>query len=217
LSDKLLIRVDVREIRSGVTQLLQQNQLLRVEFEELPVGDFILSDEVCVERKAATDFVLSIMDGRLFGQVAQMKATYLRPIVVLEGDVFNTRSAISRESLMGAISWLNVIEGIGTVHSRSAAETAAFLEVMCRHAQQGLGYEIPLRGSKPKDLNVLAQYAVEGLPSVGPSTAKKMLEHFGSARRVFTATPEELRGVKGVGAKMSEGIAQLLDHQLGKS
>jgi Fanconi anemia group M protein len=210
--EKLLIRADMRETRSGVTQLLQKSALVRVTFEELPIGDFVLSDEVCVERKEATDFVNSIMDRRIFGQVASMKASFLRPVVIIEGDVFNTRSAISKEALLGALSWLSVIEGVGTIYTRSVAETAAFLEVMCRHAQNGLGYEIPLRGAKAKNLDVLAQYSVEGLPSVGPTTAKKLLQHFGSVRGVYGAPEAQLQGVKGVDKKMAEQIVQLVDH-----
>lgn len=209
---KLLIRADMRETRSGVTQLLQKSALVRVEFEELPIGDFILSDEVCVERKEATDFVNSVMDRRIFGQVASMKASFLRPVVIIEGDVFNTRSAISKEALLGALSWLSVIEGVGTIYTRSAAETASFLEVMCRHAQKGLGYEIQLRSAKPKNLDVLAQFSVEGLPSVGPTTAKKLLQHFGSVRGIYGASEAQLQGVKGVGKKMAEQIVQLVDH-----
>ena len=212
VAEKLLIRADMRETRSGVTQHLQKSESVHVQFEDLAVGDFILSDEVCVERKEATDFVLSIMDKRIFGQVAQMKANYLRPVVILEGDVFSTRSAISPESLMGALSWMSVIEGISTIYSRSARETASFIETMTRHAQQGLGYEIPLRGGKPKDLKVLSQFAVEGLPSCGPTTAKKLLEHFGSVQGVFMASTEQLREVKGVGPKMAEQIRQLIGH-----
>lgn len=211
---KFKITVDVRESRSGLTQQLEKSQIVEVEFAELAVGDFVLSPDVVVERKAAADFIASIMDKRLFGQAAQMKATFLRPIVLIEGDVFSTRSAIAPDALRGALSWLAVIEGISLVHTRSPSESASFIEVMARHAQEGLGYEIALRGSKPKDLKVLAQYAVEGLPGCGPGTAKKLLGHFGSAERVFAATTEELCEVKGVGLKTAEQIRELLSFQL---
>lgn len=207
---KFPITVDVRESRSGLTQQLEKSTVVSVQFAELAVGDFVLSQDVVVERKAATDFIASIMDKRLFGQVAQMKATFLRPIILIEGDVFTTRSAISPEALRGALSWLAVIEGISLVHTKTPAESASFIEVMARHAQEGLGYEISLRGSKPKDLKVLAQYAVEGLPGCGPGTAKKLLGHFGSAERVFAATTDQLCEVKGVGRKTAEQIRELL-------
>lgn len=214
---KFPITVDMRESRSGLTQQLEKSTVVTVQFAELAVGDFVLSQDVVVERKAAVDFVSSIMDRRLFGQVAQMKATYLRPIIMIEGDVFATRSAIAPDALRGALSWLAVIEGISLVHTKTPSESASFIEVMTRHAQEGLGYEISLRGSKPRDLKVLAQYAVEGLPGCGPGTAKKLLGHFGSAERVFAATIDQLCEVKGVGRKTAEQIRELLSYTIATS
>jgi len=72
---KFVISVDMREQRSGVTRQLERSSIVTVKYADLAVGDYVLSDEVVVERKEATDFVLSIMDRRLFGQVAQMKAS----------------------------------------------------------------------------------------------------------------------------------------------
>ena len=188
---KFPITVDMRESRSGLTQQLEKSTVVTVQFAELAVGDFVLSQDVVVERKAAVDFVSSIMDRRLFGQVSQMKATYLRPIIM--------------------------IEGISLVHTKTPSESASFIEVMTRHAQEGLGYEISLRGSKPRDLKVLAQYAVEGLPGCGPGTAKKLLGHFGSAERVFAATIDQLCEVKGVGRKTAEQIRELLSYTIATS
>lgn len=207
---KFIITADMREVRSGLTQHLQKSGVLQVEFAELAVGDFILSPDVVVERKAAPDFVASIFDKRLFGQVAQMKANYQRSVILIEGDVFATRSQIAPEALQGALSWLAVIEGVSLIYSRSVRESAEFLQVMTRHAQQGLGYEISLRGAKPKDYLLMAQFAVEGLPGCGPGTAKKLLGHFGSVERVFAASVEQLCEVKGVGKKTAEQIRDLL-------
>lgn len=217
MSDKkFLIKVDMREQRSGVTNLLERSNIVAVEYSALPIGDYLLSDEVVVERKAATDFVLSIFENRLFGQVAQMQASYERSVIILEGDVFATRSAIEPAALRGAISWLSVIQGISLVNTRDAADTASFLEVMARHAQEGLGYEVSLRPSRPKDPAVLAQFAIEGLPGCGPTTAKKLLAHFGSALGVFNASVSDLCEVKGIGRKTAEGICNLLKFQVGK-
>lgn len=212
-ANKLLISVDMREQRSGVTNRLEKSETVAVQYVELAVGDYLLSETVVVERKAASDFVLSIMDRRIFGQVAQMKATYARPVLIIEGDIFATRSEISHDALRGAVSWLSVIEGISLVHTKDAADTATLLEIMARHAQEGLGYEIALRGSKPKSLNILSQFAVEGLPGCGPGTARKLLAHFGSAEKVFAASIEDLCRVKGVGRKTAEQIREVLAFQ----
>ena len=50
---KFKITVDVRESRSGLTQQLEKSQIVEVEFADLAVGDFVLSPDVVVERKAA--------------------------------------------------------------------------------------------------------------------------------------------------------------------
>lgn len=200
----------MREQRSGLTQHLERSNIVAVQYAELKVGDFLLSDKVVVERKEATDFVVSIMDRRLFGQVALMKATFSRPVILVEGDVFNTRSGIDHDSLRGALSWISVIEGVNIVYSRDVSDSASFIEIMTRHAQEGLTYEIPLRGGKPKALSILSQFAVEGLPGCGPGTAKKLLAHFGTVERIFSASADQLCEVKGVGRKTADQIRELL-------
>ena len=96
------------------------------------------------------------------------------------------------------------------MHTTSAEQTALQLITMARHAIEGLGYEIALRGSKPKDRRSQAQYLVEGLPGIGPAAAKKLLAHFGSPAKVLSASPEELTQVKGIGAKMAATVHEVL-------
>lgn len=194
------IIVDSRESRSGLA--LHLNRLgANVIGEELECGDYVLAEGFVVERKAANDFVLSIQDRRLFSQVSIMKSTYKRVVIVVEGDIFSTRSTMTPDALLGAISWLTVIEGVPVVTTTDTNQTAQLLLTMQRHALEGLGYEIALRGSKPKDRRAQSQYLVEGLPGIGPMAAKKLLAHFGSAKAVFEAPVEALRAVAGIGPK----------------
>jgi ERCC4-type nuclease len=205
------IIVDSRESRSGLAKELEALGA-EIVSEELEVGDYILCSGLAVERKAATDFVLSILDRRIFEQVELLKVTYERPFVVVEGDIYSTRSNIEPNALMGAISWISVIKGIPILETRNTRQTAQLLWTMCRHAVDGLGYEVALRGAKPKDRTTQAQFVVEGLPSVGPSAAKKLLAHFGSAHAVLSATKEDLRKVAGVGQKTAEVIREVLEY-----
>jgi fanconi anemia group M protein len=98
------------------------------------------------------------------------------------------------------VSWLSLLSGVQVIFSPSVAVTPRLLWRMAIHATHGLGYEIPLRAAKPK--NAVAQYLVEGLPSVGPKTAQILLAHFGSPHAVFTATEEELLKVAGLGKRL---------------
>ncbi|MEA3254774.1 MAG: helicase-related protein, partial [Candidatus Altiarchaeota archaeon] len=60
------IFVDVREKNSKVLKILCEKA--DIDMRQLDVGDFILSDRVCVERKTVEDFLSSIIDKRLFSQ-----------------------------------------------------------------------------------------------------------------------------------------------------
>lgn len=207
---KFNVTADMRESRSGLTQRLERSEIISLNYADLPVGDFVLSESVVIERKEASDLVLSIMDKRLFGQIAQMKATFARPIVLIEGNIFKTNSNISHDALRGALSWMTVIEGVNLMYSSGVEESASLIEVMARHAQDGLGYAISLRAGKPKDLGILAHYAIEGMPGCGPGTAKKLLAHFGSVESVLLASVEQLCEVKGVGRKTADQIRELI-------
>lgn len=205
------IIVDSRESNSGIAALLSSRGA-EVVMEELECGDYLLAENMAVERKAATDFVASILDKRVFLQLANLKATYTRSFIIVEGDIFNTRSAIAEDALLGAMSYITVMEGVPILNTKNQAQTAAMLLTMQRHALEGLGYEIALRGSKPKDRRAMVQYLVEGLPSIGPVAARKLVSHFGSAMAIFTASPDELRKCAGVGPKTVTAIREVLEY-----
>lgn len=204
------IIVDSRESRSGLTLKLQSLGV-DVVSEELECGDYVLADGFVVERKTANDFVISIQDRRIFTQAPVMKSAYKRCVVVVEGDVFATRSVMAPEAILGAISWLSVLEGIPVLTTRDTAQTAQLLLTMHRHAVEGLGYDIALRGAKPKDRSVQSQYLVEGLQGIGPTAARKLLAVFGSAHAVFNADAAALRAVAGIGPKTVVAIRETLE------
>ena len=204
---------DSRESTSGLIQLLT-NRGAEVVLEELECADYVLADGIAVERKTAEDFAGSIIDRRLFVQIALLKDTYEKVFIVVEGDPFDTQSSISQEAVIGALSYISVIERIPVISTRDAPHTAEMLITMQRHAVQGLGYEVAFRASKPKSRDVQAQFLIEGLPGIGPTAAKRLLKHFGSARAIFSATPEQLKKVPGVGPKTIQTIKEVLDYQV---
>lgn len=205
------IVVDSREHRSGMPQALERLGATVIS-EELEAGDYVLAQGLAVERKEAADFVNSILDRRLFAQVPLLKATYARPFILVEGSLATVRSAIEPAALAGALSYLSVIEGITLLNSATLEGSALQLVTMARHATQGLGYEIALRGDKPKDRRSQASYLIEGLPGIGPAAAKKLLAHFGTPAKVLSARPDELTQVKGIGPKMAATVHEVLHY-----
>lgn len=205
------IAVDSRESRSGILPLLQASPDIAVEVQELGCGDYMVRDDFPIERKTATDFVLSIMDRRLFEQVAKTKGEFGRFVLILEGDVYKTRSGMDPKAITGALNWLVGIEGGSILPSSGVANTVEHLTTLARQLQQGLGYTVGLRSSKPKNPQALSHFLIEGLPGVGGATARVLLAHFGSAQKVLTADVAELRKVPGIGPKTAQNIRAVLD------
>jgi ERCC4-type nuclease len=205
------ITVDSRETRSRMAERLGRIGGVTILQEELEAADYTVGDSLLgVERKEVNDLAASIMEGRIFGQIELCKATFQTTVVLIEGDMRQIRSAIAPESLDGFLSYVALLSGVQLMHSADADHTAALLHRMALHVTHGLGYEIPLRTAKPKDLSGIRQYLVEGLPSIGPASAKTLLKALKTPKAVFTATREELAAIKGVGPKTIDRIFEVM-------
>ena len=79
-----MILVDDRELKSGICNELEK---LNVEFKvlRLSIGDYIINDNIFIERKTVTDFLESLSDQRLSSQVANLKKNNKRAIIIIEG------------------------------------------------------------------------------------------------------------------------------------
>lgn len=75
--------VDLRELRSALPNMLH-GSVFALDARMLEVGDYILSSEICIERKSIPDLVDSLKTGRLFKQCTMMMRHYKRPIVLIE-------------------------------------------------------------------------------------------------------------------------------------
>lgn len=82
------IVVDERERKSGVPDLLRQAGAI-IDFAQLKVGDYVVSPETAVERKTIQDLLNSIYDGRLFVQCSQLNEHYVKPVLIVEGNIMD--------------------------------------------------------------------------------------------------------------------------------
>lgn len=77
--------VDVREFRSSLPSLLHGRSMIIVPCM-LTVGDYILSPNICVERKSISDLISSFKDGRLYSQAETMFQYYKSVMLLIEFD-----------------------------------------------------------------------------------------------------------------------------------
>uniref|UniRef100_A0A8C9TMV2 DNA repair endonuclease XPF n=1 Tax=Scleropages formosus TaxID=113540 RepID=A0A8C9TMV2_SCLFO len=95
--------VDMREFRSELPSLLHRRGL-DIEPVTLEVGDYILTADMCVERKSVSDLIGSLQSGRLYTQCLSMTRFYRRPVLLIEFDPAKPFSLVARSDLRQEIS-----------------------------------------------------------------------------------------------------------------
>jgi len=210
MDETVSIIVDHRERRSGIASILAEMGA-EVEEQQLAVGDYILSERMAVERKRATDFLDSLIRKRLFDQICRLADAYQKPVLIIEGEGLFSRNVGAR-AIYGAMASIIADYGFSVITSGGAGETASILYAMASREQIKFRREISLRGNKPSlSVRDKQRYIVEGLPLVSAVSAKKLLDYFGSVRRVINATERELCEVEGIGKKKAKLIKEVIE------
>ena len=205
----LKIIVDNRE-RNLIMHEELSNLGVLIDFAQLPVGDYIISDRTCIERKTIPDFEKSIMDNRLFDQVKRLAASFGKPILLIEGDDADFR--LSDNVILGTILKLYYDFNIQVIRSRDPVHTAVILAKVAEREQTTDSREPRLIGEK----RAFSEYErrvmlLSMLPGIGPMLAKRLLEHFGSIKSVMNASEEELCEVEKIGKKKAATLYALIN------
>jgi ERCC4-related helicase/ERCC4-type nuclease len=203
------ILVDHRETAGGVARHLHELGA-QVEPRQLEVGDFVLSDRVAVERKTTADFVDSLVDGRLFDQLRELKA-YPRPFLVLEGESLYGHRNVTWEAILGAVAAVTVDHGIPLLQTKDAQDTARFLVAVAKREQQRENRKLAVRHGRPLGDEERQLFLLCGLPGVSDVLAKRLLDRFGTVAAVFAAPVRELAEVEGLGPSKASEIRRVLD------
>lgn len=96
---------DHRESKSGVGEYLAALPGVRLRWEKLWTGDYIVEEGAIFERKTASDFAASLLDQRLFSQAKRLADQPLRAAFIIEGSTDDwSRLGIGREALQGALN-----------------------------------------------------------------------------------------------------------------
>jgi DNA excision repair protein ERCC-4 len=209
----LKITVDYRETASGLTDLLKNSGVF-VEIAKLSYGDYIINDTITVERKTAKDFLISIIDGRLFNQMSNLKKFCNHPILLIEGNPYETDHNFDRIAIKGALISIQTIWYVPIIFSRTKEDSRDILLMINR--QVGTCIDVaPLRcGYRPKRLKSKQLYLLQGFPQVGPKLAKRLILHFKSVSKIMNASVQDLTDVDGIGMVSAQKIRDVLDAEV---
>ncbi|MGB9724868.1 MAG: ERCC4 domain-containing protein [Nitrososphaeria archaeon] len=204
---KLKVIVDYREKQEIKSELSKYD--IEIEEQSLEIGDFLLSEEICVERKTIKDFVESVIDGRLFSQALNLKQHYSKPIMIIEKEGVVER--ITLNSFYGALASLISDYNIPVIITENPSETAFLLYSIAKREQLEKKKSIKIReGVKPVNMKEIQKYILAGIPGISTVLAERLLEKFGTLQRIFTADKKELMEVKGIGESIAKRIREIV-------
>jgi DNA excision repair protein ERCC-4 len=202
--------VDHSEGRSPLLDAVLRSGSFDVRMARLEVGDYLIDNEVLIERKSVADFAASLVDGRLFPQVARLAHSRYRSLLLIDSPTPAVTSNVHPHSVEGALVSIAAMWRVPVLHASDPEQAVRLLRFLA--AQVSAPEEPVLRrfDHKPKRIVSRRLFLLQGLPGVGPALARRLLGHFGSIERIVTADTAALMEVRGVGAKKAAGIRELV-------
>jgi len=207
---KPIIFADSRESQSDVINELTNFDCV-VKQKVLTVGDYLLSDRICIERKTAADFVSSIMDGRLFSQIKSLKDNFEKPILLVEGN--NLYANVKPNVIRGALAAIAIDFSMPLIWTKDAAESAGIIHWIARREQLDEKRDVAAarNDKKTETPKQKQEFLVAGLPGISVVRARALLKKLKTPLAVFNASEEELAEVENVGPKTAKKIKELLN------
>src|SRR5574339_1043913 len=204
------IQVDHSERESVLLELLRQSEDFEVRLARLRVGDYLINDEVLIERKTIADFAASLVDGRLFPQAACLARDGRRTVVLIEGPPAPSMPDVHPHAVQGALISLAAMWRLPVLHTVDADDSLRVMRFLAAQVRTGGERVVCRYGRKPKRLATRRLFLLQGLPGVGPALASRLLKQLGSIRSVVTADIDRLQQVRGVGPKKATRIVELV-------
>ena len=202
------IVIDDRETSSKVVEVLS-GMGAAIRLERLAHGDYAIGDRILVERKTARDFVDTLINRDLLGQVKTMADAVIRPVMIIEGgDLFAQRD-IHPNAIRGVLAALTVDMGVSVLFTRDEQDTAQMLMVLAKREEGERGERKVHPHKTHRSVREDQEYIISAFPEIGMKNARLLLAHFGSIQEIINASLEELVAVKGIGEKTGQKVFEL--------
>ena len=202
------IIVDLHERVSGIADMLAELGA-EVEVAPLPAGDYAVGAETLVERKRVLDLHAAVLKGRLWPQLGKLRAACAFPYLLIEGSDLD-RGPLHRNAVRGVC--LAVIDqGIALLRSGYQRDSALWihrLAVRCQQLEPAADRPAYAQRPRPKAGEETAEAVLAAVPGISTSSARALLEHFGSVAAVIAAHPADWLTVPGIGPERARALEE---------
>jgi len=131
--------------------------------------------------------------------------------MLIEGDPYRDTGEMSSQAVRGAMVAVTVFWCIPVLASRDARDSATLLRMIARQNERGAKHLNQRHQRAGRNLAERRVHVLQGLPGIGAKKAQRLLDQFGTVRRVMAASGEAMREVKGLGEKTTRKICRVLE------
>lgn len=181
----------------------------KITIINLPVADFVAGN-LGIERKSYSDFISSIIDGRIFEQAKALSEAFEKPIMIIEGYGVNR---INENSFYAALASLSIKFKLSLLKTENKYETAKLIFWLAKKEFESggtSGYKIK---KKKNNLKNYQERIVASFPGISTVLSKRILEKFGSLENFFKASERDLMKVEGIGEKLAKRIRKIIEEK----
>ena len=188
-----------------------------VSIEELPTGDYIFEDngkQAVFEYKTMSDFINSVMEGRVFNQAIDQQSQFINHFVIIEGtdedreneaeEIYkNSGLNFTKEQFYGAITRLNTFTTVIRVPNRKTA-----FEVMEQQAKKCLDDKVLAKTFPKSEGNAAFRYLCYCCLGVGSKTAEKIVDELNlvNLTDIINLKKEDLMSIYRIGETTADNI-----------
>jgi ERCC4-related helicase len=205
------ISIDDRETSSKVVEVLS-GLGAAIRLERLGHGDYAVGDRILIERKTARDFVDTLINRDLLGQIKAMAETVPRPVLIIEGGDLYTQRDIHPNAIKGVLAALAIDMGVSLLFTRDEQDTAQMLFIIAKREDSERGERKVHPHKSHRSVREDLEYIISAFPEIGMKNARLLLSHLGSVQAVANAELPELTAIKGIGEKTAQKIYDLCRH-----
>ena len=205
------ISIDDRETSSKVVEVLS-GLGAAIHLERLAHGDYAIGDRILIERKTVRDFVDTLINRDLLGQIKIMADSVPRPVLIIEGGDLYTQRAIHPNAIRGVLAALAINLGVSLLYTRDEQDTAYMLFVLAKREESERGVRKVHPYKSHRSVREELEYIISAFPEIGMKNARLLLSHFGTVQAIVNADLKELIAIKGIGEKTGQKIYDLCRH-----
>jgi DNA excision repair protein ERCC-4 len=214
------VLIDTREFRSKLPSLMHARGIEVVPLM-LDVGDYVLSKDVCVERKSIMDLYQSFSRGRLYNQIELLCRAFQTPILLIEFSENQSFCLQNDEEIGFDIETNNILSKLVllTIHfpklkliwSKSPYETVEIFLSLKENKPEPSENDIPFSwDDSVEDLGVFDPVSIlRRLPGINENNIKFVTDKVQNLAQLTTMTLADLG--KLIGEENAQQLTEFLD------